>query len=67
MATRQETAWWLNQPSKGSMQAAGAWMLGYKIREHLKERRSGGICPQCDRDLHGYRGPLCRYCDGTAE
>lgn len=24
-------------------------------------------CSQCGRDLHGYRGPLCRYCDGTAE
>jgi hypothetical protein len=21
----------------------------------------------CGRDLHGYRGPRCRYCDGTAE
>lgn len=24
-------------------------------------------CSECERDLHGYRGPLCRYCDGTAE
>jgi hypothetical protein len=24
-------------------------------------------CSRCGRDLHGYRGPLCRYCDGTAE
>lgn len=24
-------------------------------------------CPECNRDLRGYAGPLCRYCDGTAE
>ena len=24
-------------------------------------------CTRCGRDLHGYHGPLCRYCDGTAE
>lgn len=24
-------------------------------------------CTKCQRELHGYRGPLCRYCDGTAE
>lgn len=24
-------------------------------------------CSECGRDLHGYRGPRCRYCDGTAE
>lgn len=25
------------------------------------------VCSECGRDLHGYRGPLCRYCDGTAD
>ncbi len=24
-------------------------------------------CSRCERPLRGYRGPLCRYCDGTAE
>ena len=24
-------------------------------------------CSKCNRDLNGYHGPLCRYCDGTAE
>lgn len=24
-------------------------------------------CTECGRELHGYRGPRCRYCDGTAE
>lgn len=24
-------------------------------------------CSKCNRDLNGYMGPLCRYCDGTAE
>lgn len=24
-------------------------------------------CSECGRDLHGYRGPRCRYCNGTAE
>lgn len=23
-------------------------------------------CPDCLRPLHGYRGPLCRYCDPDA-
>jgi hypothetical protein len=23
-------------------------------------------CPNCSRPLHGYRGPLCRYCDPNA-
>ncbi len=27
----------------------------------------GLACPTCGCDPHGYRGPLCRYCDGTAE
>lgn len=24
-------------------------------------------CPECGRELHGYRGPLCRYCDPRAD
>jgi hypothetical protein len=24
-------------------------------------------CVECGRDLHGYRGPLCRYCDPEAD
>ncbi len=24
-------------------------------------------CSDCGRDLRGYIGPMCRYCDGTAE
>lgn len=35
----------------------------------LKDEPGGVIpkCPQCRRLLHGYRGPLCRYCAGAAE
>jgi hypothetical protein len=32
-----------------------------------EEQTEKPTCPECGRDLHGYRGPLCRYCDGTAE
>jgi len=34
---------------------------------HLPEFGAHPCCTQCGRDLHGYAGPLCRYCDGTAE
>ena len=29
--------------------------------------RATAKCTECGRELHGYRGPRCRYCDGTAE
>jgi len=31
------------------------------------DRQEEGRCSECGRDLHGYSGPRCRYCDGTAE
>lgn len=46
----------------------------YEIRfpgEILEKRFFPGAdtkrCNSCGRQLNGYRGPQCRYCDGTAE
>jgi hypothetical protein len=36
--------------------ATGGWSITVKR-----------LCKECRRDLHGYRGPRCRYCDGMAE
>ena len=29
---------------------------------HKDTNHASPTCPKCGRDLHGYRGPLCRYC-----
>lgn len=31
-----------------------------------KAAEKASLCPKCGRELHGYRGPLCRYCDPEA-
>ena len=41
-----------------------ATMSGAKKWEFLRLDRP--TCPQCGRELHGYRGPLCRWCDPEA-
>jgi len=44
------------------------WLEGLYLRR-VEESPFKTTCSntECRRDLHGYRGPLCRYCDGTAE
>lgn len=40
--------------------------IGKNLDRLMAEQAEGGRCSECGRDLHGYRGPRCRYCDGTA-
>jgi hypothetical protein len=39
------------------------WLAASSVSASTDE----GACSECGRNLHGYRGPRCRYCDGTAE
>lgn len=45
----------------------GARIAGVSVASDAEEEiEIEEVCVQCGRDLHGYVGPLCRYCDGTA-
>lgn len=44
----------------------GADAVADCLRPVLNPASEPKTCPECGRDLHGYHGPLCRYCDPKA-
>ena len=60
--TQIEPPWWRRILRRPGRLYAKQWRAALAA-----DRTEELVCSECGRDLHGYRGPRCRYCDGTAE